>query len=172
MHTHKLPSKSCSPRRSKKASVFVFLFHWYISIESLGGHKFHFLFSLIYYLCLFSPFGTCYVKWKRQRDGIHWPGLWIFILLSVLFSPFLIYFCAKYPVNTLCKAMVVLKQALKLMFWFSVKKDEIHVGWSGTRCAFETLEFYCDFFLSPSCLFTETIRDGAWYMCHDWFNLS
>lgn len=45
--------------------------------------------------------------------------------------------------------MVVLKQALKLMFWFSVKKDEIHVGWSGTRCAFETLEFYCDFFSPP-----------------------
>lgn len=35
------------------------------------------------------------------------------------------------------------------MLWFSVEKGEIHVGWSGTSCDFETLEFYCDFFSFP-----------------------
>lgn len=148
MHTHNFQAKVIHPKSPTSLSFYfsfpLIYFHW-----EFGRSEVSFLLSLIYYLSLFSALETCQGKYKRQKDGLRWPGLWIFILLCALFSPFLIYFCAKHSINALYKAMSALKQALKLMLWFSVEKGEIHVGWSGTSCDFETLESYCDFFSFP-----------------------
>lgn len=58
-----------------------------------------------------------------------WSGFWIliFFVQNIFFYHLLIYFHVKHPISALHINHASF-EALKLVFWFSVGKDKIHVG--------------------------------------------
>lgn len=93
---------------------------------------FKFSFFLSHYLCLVFSFGNSLRKVEKgeEKNTLTW------ILNPLLFCAkhffffhhLLIYFPVRHPISLLHKNHTSF-EALKLVFWFSVGKDKIHVGY-------------------------------------------
>lgn len=146
-NAHTQTSKQKSFNLSVQAIlIFIFLFHWYISIESLGGHKFHYFNSP--WFIIYAHFPTLGLVGENGKGrGIEYidldsESLFFVFSLFIFFFIIIISFCAEHQINASYKAMLALKEAIKSMLWISMEKSEIQVDCSGTRHAFENLEFW------------------------------
>lgn len=103
------------------------------------------------------------IQKTERRTTLTWT-LNLYSSVCSLFTIFDLFLCQAFN-KCFVQSHVSLKQALKLMLWFSVEKGEIHVGLSGTSCDFEILESYCDFFFFSSCFFCSNYQ--RWDMVYE-----